>query len=53
MTTQVTPQRYLGIGWGFPVRPDPGDGRLRVEAGAEKVRRSMLIILETEPGART
>jgi phage baseplate assembly protein W len=52
MSAEITPQRYLGVGWGFPVRPDAADGRLRMEAGAEKVRRSILIILETEPGER-
>lgn len=52
MTTPVSPMRYLGRGWGFPVRPGPVDGRLAVEEGPAKVRRSILIILETEPGER-
>jgi phage baseplate assembly protein W len=52
MSADVTPVRYLGRGWGFPVRPGIADGRLAVDEGTEKVRRSMLIILETEPGER-
>jgi phage baseplate assembly protein W len=52
MTTPVTPLRYLGRGWGFPVVPGSVDGRFAIEEGPEKVRRSILIILETEPGER-
>lgn len=43
--------RYLGAGFGFPVLP--GDsGALPVAAGPEKVRQSIQLILETEPGER-
>lgn len=42
---------YLGSGWSFPVEPGP-DGRLDYAAGPEKVRQSILIVLETEPGER-
>jgi uncharacterized protein len=52
MTTPVTTLRYLGRGLDFPVRPDPSDSGLAVEEGPEKVRRSILIILETDPGER-
>lgn len=41
----------LGRGWGFPVVPDDA-GRLPRAEGEETVRRSMLLILETEPGER-
>jgi uncharacterized protein len=42
--------RYLGRGLAFPVAPDgPGLGRAE---GAEKVRQSIHIILDTEPGER-
>ncbi len=42
----------LGRGWEFPVRPDPRAGALRYRDGLEKVRQSVGIILETEPGER-
>ncbi|HTN84262.1 MAG TPA: GPW/gp25 family protein [Sorangium sp.] len=41
----------LGKGLGFPVRPDGGGG-LPYAAGPEKVRESIRLILETEPGER-
>jgi Bacteriophage baseplate protein W len=42
---------YLGQGWSFPVEPGP-DRRLDYVDGPEKVRQSIRIILETEPGER-
>ena len=42
----------LGRGWDFPVRPDPRQGALAYADGPEKVRQSIGIILETEPGER-
>ena len=44
--------RLLGRGWDFPVTPDPLSNKLRYTSGIEKVRQSILIILETEPGER-
>ena len=50
--------KHLGIGWSFPVGPLPrrpdnrGVTGLLFAAGAEKVRQSILLILETEPGER-
>ncbi|HZQ81920.1 MAG TPA: GPW/gp25 family protein [Gaiellaceae bacterium] len=42
---------YLGRGWAFPV--DPGtDGQLDYAFGPDKVRQSIRIILDTEPGER-
>ena len=42
----------LGRGWDFPVRPDPRAGALAYADGPEKVRQSIGIILDTEPGER-
>jgi phage baseplate assembly protein W len=42
----------LGRGWDFPVRPDPRAGALAYADGPDKVRQSIGIILETEPGER-
>jgi uncharacterized protein len=44
--------RILGRGWNFPLAPDPLSATLRYVSGAEKVRQSILLILETEPGER-
>ena len=44
--------KHLGSGWNFPVRPELNTGALAYSAGADKVRQSILIILETEPGER-
>jgi phage baseplate assembly protein W len=44
--------RALGRGWHFPVTPDDGSGALAYAAGVTKVRESILLILETEPGER-
>lgn len=43
---------HMGRGWDFPVRPDPRQGALQYAAGPEKVRQSIRIILDTEPGER-
>jgi phage baseplate assembly protein W len=48
----MSPSRLLGQGWNFPVAPDPRAGRLIFAAGPDKVRQSIQIILETEPGER-
>jgi uncharacterized protein len=42
---------YLGRGWGVPLAPDPAGTLARVE-GPEKVRQSVAIILDTDPGER-
>ena len=42
----------LGRGWDFPVRPNPRAGALAYTGGPEKVRQSIGIILDTEPGER-
>ncbi len=42
--------RYLGRGLAFPVAPV--DAALAIAEGSEKVRQSIRIILDTEPGER-
>jgi phage baseplate assembly protein W len=44
--------RQLGRGWEFPVHPNPDIHRLDYVSGPEKVRQSICMILETEPGER-
>jgi Bacteriophage baseplate protein W len=43
---------HLGRGLGFPLRPDERTRELPVAEGPEKVRQSILLLLETEPGER-
>jgi phage baseplate assembly protein W len=46
------PLQLLGTGWNFPVAPDPQTGGLEYLSGPDKVRQSIWIILDTEPGER-
>jgi phage baseplate assembly protein W len=46
----VTLLQQLGRGWSYPVAPR--ERELLYEEGAEKVRQSIWIILDTEPGER-
>jgi phage baseplate assembly protein W len=48
----TTLAQRLGRGWSFPLAPDPASGRVAYADGPEKVRQSILLILETEPGER-
>jgi hypothetical protein len=48
----MRPFSFLGQGWSFPTHPDPRTGALEYLAGPEKVRQSIRIILDTEPGER-
>ncbi|HJQ69627.1 MAG TPA: GPW/gp25 family protein [Blastocatellia bacterium] len=43
---------FLGKGWSMPLAPDDRSGMLEYEAGPEKVRQSIQIILDTEQGER-
>ena len=43
---------FLGRGWSFPLRPDERSKKLDYLGGPEKVRQSIQIILDTEPGER-
>ncbi len=44
--------QILGRGWGLPVRPDDTTRQLPFAEGEEKVRQSLWLILDTEPGER-
>lgn len=48
----MTTLTFLGRGWNFPLRPDERSGKIEYESGPEKVRQSIQIILDTEPGER-
>jgi phage baseplate assembly protein W len=43
---------FFGSGWHFPVQPDFQTRRLDYTRGPDKVRQSIWLILETEPGER-
>lgn len=43
---------WLGRGLGFPIVPGDRDRELALVEGPEKVRQSILTILDTEPGER-
>lgn len=43
---------FLGSGWQFPILPSAADRSLALIGGPEKVRQSIRLILETEPGER-
>lgn len=47
----MTAARYLGKGWAFPVVPSARGG-LEWAEGPEAVKRSIRILLDTEPGER-
>ena len=48
----MTTLSSLGKGWSVPLRPDDRGGKLEYASGPEKVRQSIQIILDTEPGER-
>jgi uncharacterized protein len=48
----MTTLAYLGKGWTFPVVPPAPQGALAYQDGPEKVRQSIELILDTEPGER-
>jgi phage baseplate assembly protein W len=48
----VSALAHLGRGWRFPVAVDPLANGLLLADGPEKVRQSLWIILDTEPGER-
>lgn len=53
MTTRTSRSlAMLGTGWSFPLLPEPGTRQLAYSAGDEKLRQSILLILETAPGER-
>ncbi len=48
----MKPSSLLGRGWNFPIVPDQRSGGLGYVSGPDKVRQSIVLILETEPGER-
>ncbi len=52
MTIDLRLSEWLGTGWNHPVAPDVARGALSYSDGAEKVRQSIRLILQTEPGER-
>ena len=52
MTADLRLSQWLGTGWNHPVAPDVARGNLSYSDGAEKVRQSIRLILQTEPGER-
>jgi len=43
---------FLGVGWSFPIVPDPAAADVTATEYEEDVRQSIRIILETNPGER-
>lgn len=43
---------FLGRGWRFPLRVDPGTGALATSEHEDNIRESMTLILGTRPGER-
>lgn len=51
-TNKLGVKSFLGSGWTFPVLPSSSDNSLTLTEGPDKVRQSIWLILETEPGER-
>lgn len=51
-TRRLTALNVLGRGWTMPVQPDARTRGIPFSAGPDKVRQSIAIILDTEPGER-
>ncbi len=49
---RLTVTNFLGSGWHFPVAPETTSHELKYLQGPDKVRQSIWIILQTEPGER-
>lgn len=47
----MTDNELLGVGWNWPVRPDPTGG-VALVSGATEVEQAMFLILSTTPGER-
>lgn len=52
MNRHMNSLKRLGKGWGLPLIPGIRDRQLPYVQGPEKVRQSIWIILETDPGER-
>ncbi|HYG47492.1 MAG TPA: GPW/gp25 family protein [Allosphingosinicella sp.] len=45
-------KEFLGRGWAYPFRVEPGSGRIAAADDEEDIRQSILIILKTAKGER-
>lgn len=52
MNSHISSLKRLGKGWGLPLVPGIRDRQIPYVQGPEKVRQSIWIILETDPGER-
>lgn len=52
MSNPSTLKAFLGKGWPFPLQPTQADKSIGFVEGAEKVRQSIWMILQTEPSER-
>jgi phage baseplate assembly protein W len=43
---------FLGVGWSFPISPQPPAGEVSLAAYEEDIRQAILLILETNLGER-
>jgi phage baseplate assembly protein W len=43
---------FLGVGWSFPVSPQPPSGEVSLAAYEDDIRQAILLILETDLGER-
>ncbi len=43
---------FLGVGWAFPVRPEPPTGDISLAVYEKDIRQAILLILETNLGER-
>ena len=43
---------FLGVGWSFPISPQPPPGEVSLAAYEEDIRQAILLILETNLGER-
>jgi hypothetical protein len=50
--TGTDAKAFLGKGWSFPVRLDPGTGDIAIATYEEDIRQAILIILRTALGER-
>lgn len=51
MQDSLQDRAFLGVGWAFPVEPDPS-GEAALAAYEDDVRQAIVIILGTDPGER-
>lgn len=49
---RLTVRKFLGKGWSFPVMPESSSRQIPYAEGPDKVRQSIWLILQTDPGER-